>query len=125
MCKTVSEDMVYTMDGRKSYQGFKKEKLVRESASGGFCSDKATLKHVKDLFKMECPKCHVAFPKKSDLANHVKKHEVHFCQVCLKDRPVFISDQITFTKTELHHHMQKVSAIEDQRKNNLGVSFVG
>ena len=108
MCKATAEIIIYTAEVRKPYQAFKKDQLMKESGSGGYCSDKATLKKVKDYFKIECPKCGQGFSKKADLATHVKKHDLHFCQVCLKDRPVFISDQATFTKTELHHHMQKV-----------------
>jgi hypothetical protein len=129
MCKTPLTRMIYTADPKKSYASFdsskleldektvKQQKQTKNNASfcllliqGGYTCERAARDTLNRLFDCQCPICgpSVKFRDKADIKTHVSRvHDLHYCSVCLKDRPVFMEDQITFTRNELNVHMEK------------------
>jgi hypothetical protein len=113
MCKAQLPTVVYTSHPSRSFEAFGEREVVSSARLGG-CSthEPSTRAMLERLLDCVCPLCGPVtglFSDRDALASHVtRQHGLHYCPVCLRDRPVFISEQICFSsKSEMTAHMNK------------------
>ncbi len=113
MCKAQLPTMIYTTHPTRSFEAFSEKELVTSAKLGGSSThESATRSMLEKLLDFVCPLCGPAtgtFGDRDALASHVaRQHGMHYCPVCLRDRPVYVSEQICFaSKTEMTNHMNK------------------
>lgn len=67
--------------------------------------------HFRDMCKMRsiccpCSGCESRFPAEKLLLKHLQStHDLVMCTLCLENRPLFISEQVLYTKSQLNVHL--------------------
>ena len=110
MCKAELDVIIYTSDTTRSFEAFDQSKLGGHTQSKALCAEKSTLALVKSFFDIVCPKCKPrrVLRSKKELSSHLtREHDLYLCGVCLRDRPVFLSEQVCMSKADLTVHMLK------------------
>ena len=64
-------------------------------------------RHIEPLWLQACKVCSVAFKDSEQLGKHYQTvHNLRLCQLCIKYKQVFPSEQIVYTVAELDSHMK-------------------
>jgi hypothetical protein len=113
MCKASLPLVIYTSHTTRSFESFDERELVAsEKLGGSLTHEPLTRSTLERLLEFVCPLCGPvtgSFPDRDALSAHVtRQHNLNYCPVCLRDRPVFVSEQVCFgSKTEMTAHMNK------------------
>jgi hypothetical protein len=107
ICKTPLNAVIFTTDGERNYEKFNTSALIFDPALSTYFEDEAHHRQIKRLWEFECPSCETPpFKTLDQLRKHVKKeHALLYCDLCLADRKVFLSEQALYTKKDLERHM--------------------
>jgi hypothetical protein len=81
---------------------------VEHQSSMYFVNCHEHFRKMSDMRSIICPvtSCGGRFSAESHLLHHLKTaHQLHLCLLCLENRPLFISEQQLYTKSQLSQHL--------------------
>jgi hypothetical protein len=111
LCKHAIEHVIYTRDTTKKYEEYDAAQLWYDELLQAYFEDEAHYTRVLQLWDFACPVCPAGkstFPSLLKLQKHVTSaHQLHYCEVCLKYRKVFVHEQKLYSKAELPKHKRE------------------
>jgi hypothetical protein len=121
ICKESQPRVVFTRDPHKPFAAFDLAAMAAAAArsdhthapdalGGVYCDGDDIAVRFAAMLAITCPRCArgaaSALPNLAALKNHVRAvHGLVFCDICLRDRKVFLVEQLLFRQSELPQHM--------------------
>lgn len=101
ICKLANEEVIFTADGARKYEAFELGALVRdEKLRAYFETEAARQEALRLLYEVRCPTCRTEMRSLAALKRHVAEHGLHYCDLCLEGRKVFLHEQKTYASKE-------------------------
>ncbi|KAK9451524.1 uncharacterized protein V1518DRAFT_408779 [Limtongia smithiae] len=107
-CRTIQPKIIFTIDNQKKYEDYLPSDIVCTDEKLGIDFDRREImEDTKRLMKFNCPdrSCNTVCAGWSDLRKHVSDmHHKVMCQLCTRNKKVFIQEHKLYTQKELQKH---------------------
>uniref|UniRef100_A0A6B2KZD3 RING-type domain-containing protein n=1 Tax=Arcella intermedia TaxID=1963864 RepID=A0A6B2KZD3_9EUKA len=106
ICKISLDSVVYTKDVVKKYAEYDMRSLIYEKSFKAFFEDTIHLFESRKLWNFQCTLCGQSpLPTLKALKDHLSQvHKRFYCEICLKDRKVFLHEQVLYSQEGLKEH---------------------
>ncbi|CAG2122227.1 unnamed protein product, partial [Medioppia subpectinata] len=118
ICRQQLNEVVFTADKQKKFDEFDLKKCLYHNNHGIHFEDDLALESYGKLLEHPCRKCRGRQPLKSlhDLNTHLRKeHDLHLCDLCVKNLKLFTHEIKYYTRKELVRHRK--SGDPDERSH--------
>ncbi|CAG8557376.1 2250_t:CDS:2 [Acaulospora morrowiae] len=110
-CKTEQDKVIFTRDPDKPFEDFEDRNVpYHDKKLNVFCEDPQIFEDVNTLMSYNCPheKCTTLYNGWHDLKRHVRRdHNMWLCDICIKEKKVFVYEHTLFTKRALEEHIER------------------
>ncbi|KAL9645650.1 hypothetical protein ABK040_003383 [Willaertia magna] len=112
ICKTTSETVILTRNEPKNYKDYNKDNLIYDPTWKFYTEDQDILNEIISLRAIECKICKKQnqphqFEDEVKLNQHMKhSHDLQYCNLCLKNRKVFLEEQKLYNHGQLMKHLK-------------------
>eukprot|EP01103_Thecamoeba_quadrilineata_P000358 TRINITY_DN10300_c0_g1_i1.p1 TRINITY_DN10300_c0_g1~~TRINITY_DN10300_c0_g1_i1.p1 ORF type:complete len:794 (+),score=132.35 TRINITY_DN10300_c0_g1_i1:57-2384(+) len=104
LCKILQPVVIFSSKP-KSFEEYHLPSLIYEPSLKIYFDNKEQHKEIMANFELCCKYCKELFPSLENYQRHLKsQHCLYFCEVCLKDRKVFLPKQKLYSSHDLYLH---------------------
>eukprot|EP00741_Cyanophora_paradoxa_P014990 tig00020830_g14463.t1 len=109
LCKVDLPAVVISSNSEKAFADYNVNPATVDPFYKAHFDDRAYYDRIKRMNETRCPTCdnHPSFPHVRALKGHMQSHHnLHYCDVCLEFKKVFLSEQKLYNKKDLDAHVK-------------------